>query len=223
MPVSQPQSGLRRRASAASHLDSTRWVCIPTLYFAPSLPRPFNNSKLQVGANRGVIIGFAYRFPACASRNRSVSRSDSSVATVSDSGKITAVASGSCSITLSSESGVSEYVYVDVLEDTYFTDSEAELAACGTWTSYGAYLNDEGVEYYGVELYLYSDNTGTLYHDGESIDFEWYYDFSDEEVHFYDAYTDDGGYFWFDYYYTGAYEGDLDVCLEDDFWILFER
>ena len=161
--------------------------------------------------------------PSDATEELTWSSSDSSVATVSDSGKITAVASGSCSITLSSESGVSEYVYVDVLEDTYFTDSEAELAACGTWTSYGAYLNDESVEYFGVEMYLYSDNTGTLYYDGDSIEFEWYYDFSDEEVHFYDAYTDDGGYFWFDYYYTGAYEGDLDMCLEEDFWILFER
>ena len=144
--------------------------------------------------------------------------SDTSVATVDSYGEITAVGQGSCIVTLSVPSGVSVEVEVYVGSDS----SEVEQVVCGEWSSYGAYIDGNSDYYYGVELYLYDDHTGVMYHDGDSISFEWVFDFSDEETHYYDAYAEDGSYFWFTYDYAGEYEGGLDVCMEDNFWVFFE-
>lgn len=144
--------------------------------------------------------------------------SDTAVATVDDYGMITAMGQGSCTVSLNAPSGVSVEVEVYVGSDS----SEVDQVVCGEWSSYGAYIDGSSDYYYGVELYLYDDHTGAMYHDGDYITFEWFFDFSDEETHYYDAYAEDGSYFWFTYDYAGEYEGDLDVCLEDNFWVFFE-
>lgn len=145
--------------------------------------------------------------------------SDPSVATVDQSGEITAVGQGSCIVTLSAPSGASVEVEVFVIDDL----SEETLAACGEWYSYGAYLNDEYAYYDGLYLWLDGDGTGFIVlEDGEELYFNWHYIDYDYECYFYEAIAEDGSECMFVVYYTGEYAGDLDFYLTDELWIFFE-
>ena len=155
--------------------------------------------------------------PSNANEEITWSSSDTSVAEVDAYGKITTVGEGDCSIYIRSEFG-----YEEELNVTVSSLSKEEAPICRTWTSYAAYIEGESDYFSDMEMVIYEDHTGVLRFDGDEMPFEWSYDFDDADgAYYYDAYAEDGTYFWFAYNYDGEWEGDLDVCLEDEFWVYF--
>lgn len=159
-----------------------------------------------------------YAYPENYNEAITWSSSDHNVAIVSQDGVITGVSEGYCTVTIMSESGVCQNIYVEVNNL-----GVEELAACGEWYSYGAYLNGEYAYYDGLYLWLDGDGTGFIVlDDGEELYFNWYYTDYDYECYFYEAVAEDGSECMFVVYYDGEYAGDLDFYLTDDLWIFFE-
>lgn len=120
--------------------------------------------------------------------------SDTSVATVSSTGKIIGKSAGSCTITATA-GGKSAKISVQIV-----TMYPEEKQAVGTWSSIG-YMDedDDYVPLYSStsKFYVYNDFTGKLTIGSTSYKFTWEYDRYSKEIYYYDAVMSDGSKFEF--------------------------
>ena len=114
-----------------------------------------NPSSLAIGDT--VKLDYEYLPEDASKTDVTWTSSDDGVATVKN-GKVTAVAEGTCTITVTADSGVKDTLKVTVLPPM----PEQETRILGTWTMCMTYLDGEVGQFTGDQAYmeLYADNTG---------------------------------------------------------------
>lgn len=194
-------------------------VCFLFLRATPVMSVELSETRLSLEPKESRALSFTFS-PADADEfEYRWSSSDPSVAKVDD-GTVTAVGTGSCTITL--------YVNDDVNAVCHVVVGTPDAATIyGTWTFAGAYVNDE---YYDVgasdaTLIVYADHTGKLVIDGKTTSLYWNYDESLSGMDYYWVYMEDGTYceLWYNADPADEYYGELTFYGDDWNMIFFTR
>lgn len=124
-------------------------------------------------------------YPSGADQTLSWSSTNPKVATVDDTGTVTALTAGSATITATAKSGATGFCYVTVRPP--ITDEESELL--GTWSLF--VVSEQGhIDYYYGSAYsmtFYSDKTGILTENGEETNITWEFDEIIDGYNYYDV------------------------------------
>lgn len=146
--------------------------------------------------------------------------SDTGVASV-ESGRITALAEGTCTIT-ARISGKTASCTVTVTSG--FTGEEEAIV--GNWCFDGAYMDGKYVSESKSYLLLYNSKLGELVREGEEpIEFHWSFSDSAEGISYYTAVTDDGVSYDMSYYSDpdNSYFGELTFWIDHENMIFFAQ